>query len=272
VTANIIDSHAHVIDFDRFPLVPDGRGYKPKPHEAGPREAYTAVLDAHQASGALLVQPSGYGFDNSCMLDAIAAYPGRFRGIAVVDPAIADRDLEALGARGVVGVRFNLLTYDPEGLAASEAFRLLERLRERGWLAQVYADDSQWPAAADTLRRSGVQAIVDHFGVKAVEGGLAQPGFQAVLALGRTGRAAVKLSAPFRITGDHAALKPFTDALIAAFGQENCVWGSDWPFIGLDRKIRYDAALATLSEIVPDAAVRQAILCQNPRRLFGFAI
>ena len=55
--ADIIDCHAHVIDPGRFPYA-DGPGYRPLPHETGTREAFAAVLDAHGAKHALLVQPS----------------------------------------------------------------------------------------------------------------------------------------------------------------------------------------------------------------------
>ena len=52
---------------------------------------------------ALLVQPnSGYGSDNSCMLDAIARGEGRFKGIAIIDfdaDLAALRDLKSAGHR-----------------------------------------------------------------------------------------------------------------------------------------------------------------------------
>src|SRR6516162_361589 len=81
----IIDTHAHIIDPARFPFA-DGPGYKPLPHEVGTAEAYCAVLDAHGVAHAVLVQPSGYGYDNRAALEAMARYPGRFKTIAVLDP------------------------------------------------------------------------------------------------------------------------------------------------------------------------------------------
>ena len=80
----------------------------------------------------------------------------------------------------------------------SAAARFLARLKELGWYAQVFADDAQWPEVAPVLRDSGVKVLVDHFGVRNVAAGAGAAGFQAVLRLGRAGRAAVKLSAPFR--------------------------------------------------------------------------
>ena len=70
--AGIADCHLHIIDPARFAFVP-GAGYTPRPDETGTRGALDAVLDAHGVAHALLVQPSGYGFDNSAMFDAMAA-------------------------------------------------------------------------------------------------------------------------------------------------------------------------------------------------------
>jgi predicted TIM-barrel fold metal-dependent hydrolase len=268
----LIDCHAHIIDPARFPLA-DGPGYKPRPNEAGPKETYCGVLDGHRVAHALLVQPSGYGTNNAAMLDAIAAYPGRFKGIAVLDPATPERELAALGERGVVGVRFNLASYERDALTQPEAAGFLARLKAVGWYAQVFADDAQWPEIADNLRKSGVKILIDHFGLRDTPGGLDQPGFQAVLRLGREGNAAVKLSAPFRISrepGTYGDLKPFARAVIDAFGIEHCVWGSDWPFINMASPMRYAAALQAVEQWLDDADDLDRVLWHNPVRLFGF--
>ena len=80
-----IDCHAHVIDPAHFPY---GKGvaYKPVGQEVGTTAQFVEVMKCHGVKHALLVQPnSGYGSDNSCMLDAIAKGDGRFKGIAIVD-------------------------------------------------------------------------------------------------------------------------------------------------------------------------------------------
>lgn len=267
----IVDCHAHIIDADRFPF-PDGPGYRPRPDERGTREAYAAALDANGASHALLVQPSGYGFDNRAMLDAMARAPGRYKGIAVAAPSVTDRELADLAAAGVVGLRFNLVTLDPAALDGAAGTRWLDRLKALGWFAQIFAPDGHWPALAPCLAASGVGVLIDHFGIQDTTGGVGQPCFQAVLALGRTGRAAVKLSAPFRISRrpDRADLDPFAAALIEAFGLENCIWGSDWPFLGLPHGLDFAASLAGLARWLPEPARRDAVLRRNPRRLLGF--
>jgi len=271
-STGIADCHLHIIDPARFPFVP-GAGYTPRPDETGTREALGAVLDTHGVAHALLVQPSGYGFDNAAMFDAMAARPGRFKAITVISGEESDRELETLAGRGVVGVRFNLVNARRDALAGAEAPALLARLKALGWFAQVFASDGQWQAVAPLLRRSGIRILVDHFGIGDLALGIGAPGFQAVLDLGRSGNAAVKLSAPFRLApkrGDYGAIEGHAEALLAAFGKEGCIWGSDWPFLGMDYEIRYADCLAALARWLPDAADRDRVLRDNPARLFGF--
>jgi predicted TIM-barrel fold metal-dependent hydrolase len=269
----IADCHLHVIDPDRFPFLP-GVGYTPRPDETATRDALGAVLDAYGVTYALLVQPSCYGFDNSAMLDAIgAAAPGRFKAIAVISGRESEGELQALAERGVVGVRFNLVNYDRGALLGAEAFRLLERLKGLGWFAQIYADDAAWCDIAPVLRRAGVQILIDHLGIQSLAAGPGAPGFQAVLDFGRSRTAVVKLSAAFRIASRpdrYAELDEHVEALLAAFGTERCVWGSDWPFLATGGGIRYEDCLAALDHWLPDVADRDRVLRRNPARLFGF--
>lgn len=270
--SRIVDCHAHIIDPARFPFT-GTKGYRARPDEHGTREEFCAVLDRHGVSNAVLIQLSGYGSDNSANLDAVKAYPGRFKAIAGIDPDASDRTLEDLNAAGVVGVRFNLVSYDPDALARADAPRLLERMKALGWFAQVYADDAQWPAVATVLRASGIRVLVDHFGVRDITVGTRHAGFQAVLALGREGNTTVKLSSLFRVSRmikGFDDLDPYVDELLQAFGVNGCIWGSDWPYINVPRRPIYADVLAPLSRWLPDPADRARVLAHNPRRLFGF--
>jgi predicted TIM-barrel fold metal-dependent hydrolase len=269
---HLIDCHAHIIDAARFPFA-DGPGYRPRPDETGTREAYAAMLDELGASHALLVQPSGYGVDNAAMLDAIEARRGRFKGIAMVEPGATDRALEALVDAGVVGVRFNLPSYDPGALSRPETPLLLERLRAVGLFAQVYAHDAQWAEVAPVLRASRVRVLVDHFGAHDLAAGTGQPGFRSVLALGREGQASVKLSAPFRVSSQadrYGDLDEFVEALLGAFGPGACVFGSDWPFLGCRPRPDLGGVLKALRRWLPDPRDQQRVLWDNPYRLFRF--
>src|ERR1022692_5043530 len=79
-----IDCPVHVLDPVNFPYGKDIE-YKPSGPEIGTPSQLREVMQTYGISHALLVQPnSGYGSDNSCMLDTIARSGGRFQGIAII--------------------------------------------------------------------------------------------------------------------------------------------------------------------------------------------
>jgi hypothetical protein len=269
-----VDSHAHVFDPQRFPLRDTG-GHMPSPAECGTGPQFLSVLDAHGMSHGLLVNPqAGYATDNSCMLDAIASSDGRLKGVALIDHDITDAQLAALKAGGVVGARFNLLFAHATSIKGHAGERLLGRIRELDWFAQIYYRDDTILEALPELQRSKVKVVVDHCGGFDPEKGLAQPGFQALLKLGRSGNAAVKLSGAFRLSKQpwpHADLDPYIAALLEAFTPDNCVWGSDWPFVRFPARTDYGPQRMLLDRWVPDEAIRRRILWDTPRRWFGLA-
>ncbi len=269
--ARIIDCHAHIIDPVRFPLSGD-QGYKPRPEETGTCKQYCEVLDRHGIEGALLVQLSGYGADNSILVDAMQRYPRRFKAIGVVHDDVGGAELEALALAGVVGLRFNLVSYDRDALSRPESRRLLQRMKALGLFAQVFAHDEQWAEIAATLRAAGVRVLVDHFGIRDLAGGTKRAGFQAVLALARDGLAAIKLSAPFRISSvsDYSDLDPIVEELMEHAGPANLMWGSDWPFTGLTHRPTYADTMAPWSRWLASTEEREQVLWRTPARLFGF--
>src|SRR5215472_3107624 len=179
-----VDSHCHVFDTARFPYSPEA-AYRPPEHEAGTAEQFIAVLDAHRLSHALLVNPtSGYGYDNRCMLSAIRAGKGRFRGIARVRPDADERSLDELSQGGVIGIRLDLVSDGVASLRHPSMTRFLARLREMDWLVQVQCERDQLHEAAPILRAAEVRLIFDHCGRPDADRGVDQDGFQALLDFG----------------------------------------------------------------------------------------
>ncbi|HSB67961.1 MAG TPA: amidohydrolase family protein [Candidatus Methylomirabilis sp.] len=268
-----VDCHAHVIDPRRFPYS-QGPGYMPRADETGDGEAFARVLAAHGITHALLVQPSCYGEENACMLEAMGRSGGKIKGIAVISPSASDAEMTALKDRGVVGIRLNLMRSDRLALTRPGAERYLSRVAALGWFVQVYATGDVWAEAAPALRRCGARLIVDHFGEPDASRGIDQPGFAAVLGLGRETDAAVKLSASFRASlhpYPHEDVEPFVAAIVGAYGVDRCLWGSDWPFINTAQQVEYGNLLRLLGRWLPSPADRQRVLWENPARLFGFA-
>ena len=266
-----VDTHAHVFP-PAFPI-PHGPGNKPAAYEMKTREDYLAVLREHGMTHGMLVQPSTYQSDNSAMLDAIAHAGGSVKGTAILDYAVSDAAMDQLARDGILGARFNLIDLDAEELEKPEAARMLERLRERNWWTEIHAFAPALVSLASILERNAGRVMFDHVGRPQIEHGLEEPGFKRLLELGRTRRHCVKLSGAIRISKQafpFADVDPYVHAVIEAFGIDNCVWGSDWPFITLEARITYTQSVEWLKRIFPREDDRRRILWDNPVRLFGY--
>jgi predicted TIM-barrel fold metal-dependent hydrolase len=267
-----VDSHAHVLCPGRAfaPDIP----YEPHATQQGTAVQFRAVLDAHGLTHGLLVAAQPYLYDNSCMLEAIAQSNGRFKGIALVRPGATEMELTMLAEAGVVGIRFNLSSFGMREFTEPGAERLLAQIREMGWFLQIHCEGDELAEAMPIIRKSGVMVMLDHFGRPEISHGLRQPGFAALLELGRAGDNVMKLSGPFRCSREgypYRDVDPFIDAAINAFTLDRCVWGSDWPFVRVDERIDYGPPFGCLQRWLPAEADRQAILWHTPARLFGFS-
>jgi predicted TIM-barrel fold metal-dependent hydrolase len=267
----MIDCHVHVFDPARFPYAPDTY-YAPAGQELGTPARLAELLDWHGVDHAVLVGPnSGYGEDNSLLLDALATGGGRYRGMAVVHNDISRGELAELKAAGVLGVTLNAALLGVEYYA--DAGPLLADLQALGMIADVQVIDDQLVELSPLLERSGVRVHFDHCGRPDPTAGVDAPGFRELLRWGREGRAVVKLSGCIKVSRapyPHADLSPFIAALVSEFGPDHCVWASDWPFLRMPERVDYGPLLPLLAQQVPDPAARGRILWDTPCREFGF--
>ena len=266
-----IDCHCHVFDPARFPYR-DDTPYRPAQQEIGTAVQLVRVMDAYGVRHALLVGPtSGYRTDNRCLLDALETYEGRLRGIAVVDDDISRNELAALHRAGVAGVAFNPAMEGVDAVLGAGA--LFASLADLGMVAQIQVTGDQMVALESWLSRQAAPIMIDHGGRPDIGAGIAQPGFQALLRLADSGRASVKLSGWQKYSArahPYEDAWPYAQALLRAFGPQNCVWGSDWPFLRAPERLDYGPLLTLFEQIVPDAQVRRQIQWETPRRIFGF--
>ncbi|HDS1818903.1 TPA: amidohydrolase family protein [Pseudomonas putida] len=267
-----IDCHNHLFDPARFPYHPDAP-YAPCGQEVATLEQFNRVMDAYGVQHALLVGPnSGYHTDNRCLLHALAAGQGRFKGVAVVERDITLDALAALQAQGVVGVAFNPALYGVASLEAVDG--VFGKLAELGLFAQIQVCEDQLLALRGLLERTSARLLIDHCGRPEVSAGIQQPGFQALLRLAGSGRASVKLSGMQKFASAdalQAQSSAYVHALIEAFGPDACVWGFDWPFIRQRSRVDYGPLLKLAERLMPDAQLRRQVMWDTPRRLFGFA-
>ncbi|WP_160120349.1 amidohydrolase family protein [Rhodovarius lipocyclicus] len=261
-----VDTHAHVMR--------RGRALSAERHSEPARDVepqeFLTLLDAHGLGYGVLTAPSFYGFDNSLLLEALAAYPTRLRGTANVAPGASVAQLAALKAQGIAGIRLNWTKRTTRPDAASPEYQaLFAAAREAGLHLEIFLEGPLLPGVLPHALASGVDIVLDHFAAPNPALGLNCPGFRAVLAAMGTGRCWVKLSAPYRLgEQDPAAL---AQAMLRAGGAERLLWASDWPWISHEEGRSYAACLNDLSAWVPDAAQRRTILLDTPKALFGFA-
>lgn len=266
-----IDCHLHVFDPLNYPYAED-TPYRPTGQEIGTPAQLMQVMSAYGVRHALAVGPtSGYGVDNSCLLDAIARSEGRLKGIAVVSNDAPLSVLAHLKEAGIVGVALNPAMLGVEAYA--DAASLLDKLAELDLFAQVQVQQGQLPCLLPMLENSEARLLIDHCGRPEPRDGIAQSGFQALLALGRSERAVVKLSGCAKFSAlayPYTDAEPFVQALIEAFSPARCVWGSDWPFLRAPERIDYGPMLALAERWLPDPVDRHQVLWRTPARLFGF--
>lgn len=283
--AHACDCHVHVVAPQAdYPMLAD-RHYTPGPASAADLQAHLKRLGlAH----AVIVQPSIYGTDNRLLVDSLLALDGAARGVAVVDDEVADTELASLHDAGVRGVRVNLeSTGASDPAAVSRALSAWAgRLAGQGWHIQVYAALDAIAAAAPALGRLPVPVVLDHFAMIPAHVSQDDPRVQQVLELVGDGSAYVKLSGAYRVCADPAdpaqaaRLTALAHAIISR-NPERALWASDWPHTNREAGKRATEVSAyrdvpgqrlreELAAWLPDKAVRQQVLVENPAALYGF--
>lgn len=233
------DSHMHVVEPQRYPISSNAV-YTPSPHTLPEARTFYATLGIENL---VLVQPSIYGFDNSCLLDALKEVgPSHGRGVVVIDPETTKPEtLAEWHQLGVRGVRLNLKSVG-KVMTGEELSRTLERhaalIRPLGWMVQLYVSMDMVSAIEHIVPTLGVKVCVDHFGAPAFPSDIdydsfdpySLPGFSSLVSLLQTGQTYVKLSAPYRFSRDPQMRD------IGMLAQEllrvaptRVVYSTDWP-------------------------------------------
>ncbi|ORY63361.1 uncharacterized protein BCR38DRAFT_394242 [Pseudomassariella vexata] len=244
------DSHMHVVDPTAYPLSADA-AYTPSSHTV------EEAMDFEKSVGLdniVLVQPSIYGHDNSCMLDAMRALgPSRCRGVVSLDPRkTSPATLQKWHDLGVRGARINLQSVGksldgPELEAA--LMQYAEVLRPLQWTIQLYVPMRMITLLEPIVPKLGVRICIDHIGHPTLPGPdeyqetqdpYKLPGFESLIRLLEEGQTFVKLSAAYRISAAKdgmSDLAPIAQEILRVAGKRRVVFATDWPhtrFTGLD--------------------------------------
>ncbi|MBM3546299.1 MAG: hypothetical protein FJX54_05065 [Alphaproteobacteria bacterium] len=269
VPAGATDCHVHVFaPPGRFPFNP-GRPYTPAPGMHPGR-----LIRMHQAIGvsrAVLVASNVYAEDLRATEEALAVYPDRFRGVALVRPDVAESELDRLHRLGFRAVRINLVL--PGALKLEHLPMLAPRLAARGWHLEVQTKPETLAEVVGQLLALPIDVAIDHLSLIRPEHGDNHPGIAAVLRLLDSGRGWAKLSGPYvgEPVGPRFPKAAILAKRFASAAPERCLWGSNFPHPQAEPMPDDGDLIDWLAEAVPDATARKRILVDNPARLFGFS-
>lgn len=220
----------------------------------------------------VIVQPSGYGTDNSCTLAAMAKLGDDARGVAIVDPAAPDAEIKRLTQLGIRGVRYHMrggvvLPWDSMP-------RMASRVAPFGWHVQLQCESREIAEHEAMLSKLPCDLVVDHMGRFDATTADDDRSWRVLLEFLAGGRCWVKLSGPYygsRSAAPHYADKArLAQALIRA-APERMVWATNWPHPSFRKDFPDEGRLLDLvADWAQDEALRRKILVENPARLYGF--
>ncbi|KAI1618957.1 hypothetical protein EDD37DRAFT_292659 [Exophiala viscosa] len=240
----IWDSHMHVVEPEKFPLHPSAK-YKPHAHTLADARTFYAQFGIDNM---VLVQPSIYANDNSCMLAALRELtPKHGRAVVGLDPHKMDPDTtQKWHALGVRGARVNLVSVErevSESELRSELQAYARVLKPLDWVLQLYIPLHLAVPLEKIVPDLGVKVCIDHFGWPS----LPEPydpsqaldpyglnGFESLVTLLQR-NTWVKLSAPYRLSKDPDMrdLDPIGRELIKE-ARDRVVYATDWPHTRYD--------------------------------------
>lgn len=264
------DCHTHIYGpWARFPL-PANAAYTPAP------APFSELLALHQRLGishGVLVQAAPYGTDHSAILAAIAQSGGHYRGVGLINQDTSDTELQALHDGGLRGIRFNLMGHLPGARDPQQLRRLAERVAPLGWHVLIHGELPTLLPFLEQWRTLQVPLVIDHMARPDLTQPLDEPAFAALRKELQRPDRWIKLSGLDRAMQGQPG--PWPHALdrvrqLLECAPERALWGSDWPHPNIKGPVPDDRQLLDfVLQVCDSRALQQAVLVDNPSRLYG---
>jgi 2-pyrone-4,6-dicarboxylate lactonase len=272
-----VDAHCHVFGPGQlFPFAPE-RKYTPCDAS---REQLFALRDHLGFARNVIVQATCHGADNSALVDACHASGGRARGVATVRRTVSEAELLALHEAGVRGVRFNFVKRLVDFTPKDELLEIAARIQPLDWHVVVYFEAADLAELWGFFTALPTTVVVDHMGRPDVREPVTGPQFQRFMRLMHehpnvwskvSCPERLSVSGPPALNGERAAYRdviPFARTLVETFSSR-VLWGTDWPHPNLKDHMPDDGLLVdVIPHIAPTPALQQALLVDNPMRLY----
>lgn len=261
-----IDIHPHVIspDTGTYPLAPIGgkrSEWSADRASLTPDQLVQAMDRAGIAKAALVHSSTTYGFDNSLVADAVAAYPDRFTGVCSVDVLAPDavERLQYWRDRGCTGLRLfttgTTMTQQADWLNDPATFPTWEYASETGLPICIQARMEGMGMLRDLMDRfPGVPIVLDHFAHPDLTAGPPYEAANPAFELASYEQLVVKFTPVVirRARDGKATLESFLPRLFEAFGAGRIAWGSNFPASPGDLAKLAHISEAALSFLSPD--------------------
>jgi 2-pyrone-4,6-dicarboxylate lactonase len=263
-----VDAHCHV--FGPMGEFPFSAKAKYLPEDATP-EMLFALRDRLGFARNVIVQASCHGSDNRATLNAIARSQGKARGVAVVDPAISEDELQSLHEGGMRGIRFNFLKRLVDD-APKDRFLEVARRLPQGWHVVIYFEADILEDLRPFMDAIPVPLVVDHMGRPDVTQGADGPDMRAFRGLLES-RPDIhfKPTCPDRLDPAGDPWNAFAEAVrpLVEDYPDRCIWGTDWPHPNQQNILPDDGHLVDMiPRIAPTAELQHKLLVANPERLY----
>lgn len=243
-------------------------------------EELVALLDEAGIDGTVLVQTVTVAEETPELL-AIAARSPRVLGVVgwadLTDPTLADRvrELRALpGGDRLVGLRHQVQDEpDPRWLLRPDVRAGLEAVAEAGLVYDVVVTSAQLPAVVELVPTlPGLRFVLDHAGKPPIATVGLDPWRSLIAELAEAPQVACKLSGLVTEAGEEwtaAELAPYAEHVLACFGPDRVMFGSDWPVLLL--RTDYPGIVRLTERFLAglSAAARAEVLGGTAQRWYG---
>lgn len=268
--AGAVDAHCHVFGpAAQFPFAPQ-RKYTPCDAS---KDQLFALRDHLGFERNVIVQATCHGNDNRALVDALLHSDGKARGVASVGRDVTNAELRLLHEAGVRGVRFNFVKRLVDFTPREVLTEIAQRIAPLGWHVVVYFEAQDLPQLWDFFTSLPAIVVVDHMGRPDVAKPVDGPEFELFVRLMREhSNIWSKVSCPERLSvsgpPNYEDVAPFARRLVETF-PDRVLWGTDWPHPNMKTHMPDDGHLVdVIPRIAPTPALQQALLVDNPMRLY----
>ena len=277
----ILDTHQHLVYPDKWPYtwtdgVPALKG------RAFTYEDYLTAIEGAGVSRTLFMETSPddpHWKEEARFVAGLTAEP-----LSIVSGVIAncrpekergfEEGVESVAHPRLVGFR-RILHVEPDGLSQTPHFRSnVAWLGGRGYTFDLCVRSRQIPLAIDLVRACpGTQFILDHCGNPDVAAGEDEPWRGLLRRIAALPNVTCKISglpANCKPGGATlAALRPYIEHCLDAFGWDRVVWGSDWPVCLVTSDLASWAQITRQAVAGADPADQKKLFYDNAVRIYG---